>query len=157
MRATLTATLLVACISGCGGEGSAPPVPVFPVSGKVTYKGQPVVGADITFSSEGANRSAFGRTDDQGEYHLTTFKVNDGAVEGKQTVTISKTIAPPPTEPEAPTESEAYVPPGFGPPPKEVKVEQGLPVKYGSAATSGLIAIVTTNKADNVFDFDLKD
>lgn len=115
-----------------------------------------MIGADITFCSESANRCAFGRTDDQGVYHLTTFNVNDGAVEGKQTVTITKLIAPPPTTPEPDVESEAYIPPGFGPEPKPIKVEGAIPMKHADAATTGLIAVVAT-EGENVFDFELKD
>src|SRR5690606_32888601 len=75
---------------GCGGGEVEPPAPVFPVSGKVTYKGQPVAGADITFHHESGDRSAFGRTNDEGEYKLTTFSSNDGAIEGRHGVTIIK-------------------------------------------------------------------
>ncbi len=56
--------LCVAVFAGCGGE-KVKRDPVFPVKGKVTYKGKPVVGADVTFAHEGGKRSAFGRTDDK--------------------------------------------------------------------------------------------
>jgi hypothetical protein len=139
---------------GCGGS-DAPPMPVYPVTGVVKYKGQPVKGADITFFNKEADRSAFGRTDDEGEYQLTTFSSNDGAVAGKSIVTITKFEAPPAST-AASVESEEYVPPGIGqstspPPPKS-----SFPEKYGSQETSGLVAVVNAD-APNKIDFDLKD
>ncbi len=146
--------LCVAVFAGCGGE-KVKRDPVFPVKGKVTYKGKPVVGADVVFAHEGGKRSAFGRTDDEGAYQLTTFGSNDGAVPGKQSVTISKPTAAP-SEPEAPVESEAYVPPGYGPPPKAQKTGNEIPAKYAQAATSGLVAVVNED-GENEINFELKD
>lgn len=142
-------------LSGCGGA-TVKRDPVFPVKGKVTYKGKPVVGADVTFAHEGGKRSAFGRTDSEGMYQLTTFGNNDGAIEGKHSVTIAKSVVGAPAEPEAPVDSEAYVPPGYGPPPKAQKPVDGIPAKYAKAETSGQIAVVNTD-GENVMDFDLKD
>src|SRR5690606_5861700 len=110
--------------------GAEPPVPVYPVSGKVTYQGQPVSGADITFHHESTDRSAFGRTNDEGEYKLTTFSSNDGAVEGKHGVTIVKFQAPVEAPPVADVESEAYEPPGEGMSTDPVKPKTDLPEKY---------------------------
>lgn len=154
---TLRIAILCLCLStlsGCGAE-KVKRDPVYPVKGKVTYKGKPVVGADVTFAHEGGKRSAFGRTDNEGMYQLTTFGSNDGAIEGKQSVTISKPSAAP-AEPEAPIESDAYVPPGFGPPPKAQKPTDEIPAKYSQAATSGLIAVVNTD-GENEINFELKD
>lgn len=147
--------LLVQCGCSGGGGKSAPPAAVFPVSGKVTYKGNPVVGADVTFTNEEAKRSAFGRTNDRGEYRLTTFSSNDGAVPGKHIVTIVK-FEPAPQVVQPDESSTDYVPPGFGqstapPPPKST-----FPEKYGNAATSGLIAMVNA-EGGNVVNFDLTD
>ncbi|MFY9256662.1 MAG: carboxypeptidase-like regulatory domain-containing protein [Fuerstiella sp.] len=148
--------LLCLIISGCGGASVAPPVPVYPVSGTITFKGQPVVGADVTFMNAEKNRSAFGKTDAQGKYQLTTFTQNDGSVEGKSVVTIKKYQ---PVEPEAPVadiDSEDYVPPTVGvreAPPKKSKSD--IPDKYGDPMLSGLIAPVAVDGA-NVFDFALE-
>jgi hypothetical protein len=149
--------LVISCILiGCGGGAKPNREPVFPVRGKVTYKGQPVVGADVTFTSETANRSAFGRTDDKGEYKLTTFGSNDGAVEGKQTVLISKSLPPVPTKPEASIDSPDYVPPGYGPEPAPPKPRNEIPAKYAAAETSGLIAVVNSD-GHNECNFELTD
>lgn len=149
----LLALLLVA---GCGGSGGEPPEPVYKVSGVVMFKGNPVVGADITFMNTEKNRSAFGKTDDQGEYRLTTFSSNDGAVEGKSVVTISKFVSAAPPEPVADIESEAYVPPGYGPEPEDPNdTKSDIPQKYASQETSGLVAVVGTG--ENRIDFDLEE
>lgn len=154
-----TGILLVvatAIVAGCGGGGAgAPPADVYPVTGKITFKGEPLPGADVAFINADAGRTAFGRTNGNGEYQLTTFSANDGAVEGKAVVTISKTVVQPPTTPEADIESEAYVPPGIGQPATPQPQETaGIPVGYADQATSGLVAVVSKD-GPNVVNFEL--
>jgi len=146
---------LIIAAPGCGG-GSKPPAPVFPVSGSVKYKGKPIVGADVTFFNAEANRSAFGRTDDKGEYQLTTFSAHDGAVAGKSVVTIAKVEVQEVTTPVASVDSPDYQPPGLNQSTNPVKPKSSLPAKYASQETSGLTAVVNTD-APNELDFDLKD
>ncbi|MEK6261317.1 MAG: hypothetical protein AABP62_22175 [Planctomycetota bacterium] len=152
MKHRLAILLCFLSVLGCGGKGSAKRDPVYPVSGKITYKGAPVVGADVTFASDGGKRSAFGRTDDKGAFRLTTFAANDGAVEGKHTVTIVKTTVAAPTVKQAPIESKDYIPP-----PIEdtsnlpvVLPKSEFPTKYASATTSGLIAVVNKDGANEI-------
>lgn len=142
---------------GCGGGAGAPPAAVYPVTGKITFKGEPVSGADITFVNNDAGRSAFGRTDGNGEFQLTTFSANDGAVEGKAVVTVSKLVVQPPTTPEADIESEDYQPPELGqaatpaaPP------TSGIPEKYADPMTSGLVAVVSKD-GPNTHNFELEE
>lgn len=147
--------LSVVLLLGCSSQPSREPV--FKVSGKVTYLGKPVPAADLTFVSEdGKGRSAFGRTNDAGEYELTTFSSNDGAVEGKHSVTIIQVPVPPnlPTLPD--TESEEYAPPEDNVSTDPVLPKTTLPAKYASATSSGLIAVVNA-EGENVINFDLKD
>lgn len=146
--------LVVLTALGCGSGDEGPPVPVHPVTGTVTFQGQPVVGADITFYNEAEKRSAFGRTNDKGEYQLTTFSANDGAVAGKHVVTIAKYAAPAAASEVAPVESEAYVPPTMNQSTDPPKADAGLPEKYASQETSGLIAVVNAD-APNKIDFTL--
>jgi hypothetical protein len=162
MRTSFVAYVAALSIAfaGCGGGGSAPKnrEPVFQVKGKVTYKGQPVAGADIAFKSKSVERTAFGRTDEDGEFQLSTFGTNDGAVAGNHDVIITKSSAAAPTTPEAPVESAEYVPPGF----EKVKLaakkaEPGIPAKYGKYETSGLVGIVNGDGAPNEANFELKD
>ncbi|MCA9083103.1 MAG: carboxypeptidase regulatory-like domain-containing protein [Planctomycetaceae bacterium] len=151
----ITAVALMAAL-GCGNSADAPPEPVFPVSGKVTLNGEPVVGADVVFINTEKKRSAFGRTDNAGEYRLTTFSSNDGAVEGKAVVTVTKYVAAAPEAPQPDIESEDYEPPGFGGAEEEVveAPKSEVPEKYSSDQTSGLVAVVSAN-GENRVDFDL--
>lgn len=147
--------LIVTCFFiGCEGEVLNRP-PVYKVTGKVTFKGQPVANADVTFSNKDHNRSAFGRTNEDGEYELTTFQANDGAVAGKHSVFITKLQPPADTPAIAPIESEQYIPPGVGVSTDPVKPKSDIPEKYGAEATSGLIAVVNEDN-NNVANFDLK-
>ncbi|WP_145368179.1 carboxypeptidase-like regulatory domain-containing protein [Maioricimonas rarisocia] len=140
---------------GCTSESRETPVPVYPVTGVVTLNGEPVVGADVTFYNADAARSAFGRTDDEGRYQLSTFSSNDGAVDGRHIVTIVKVDAPAAdAAPVASIESEAYVPPGAGASTTPAKPKSTLPEKFSSQQTSGLTAIVNA-EGDNEIDFEL--
>jgi hypothetical protein len=151
----LVGIVMSTAIFGCnqGGGGASGP-PVYPVTGVVKMKGQPVVGADIVFSLKDGSRSSFGRTDATGKYELTTRKSNDGALPGDYLVAISKTDDAAPTQPFVSQEdSKNYNPfagknPAPRPPPKS-----GIPAQYGDPKTSGLTARVTTDK--NTIDFDL--
>jgi hypothetical protein len=158
MKTLFCAALLIVFIAGCGDAGPKIPRPtVFPVHGVVKYNGEPVVGADVTFTSESENRSAFGRTDEKGVYHLTTFSGNDGAVEGKQTVLIVKTLIPTSTSAPPSIDSEEYVPPGYETEPLAAEEPNSvIPAKYAKAETSGLLAVVNAEN-DNEIDFNLVD
>ncbi len=153
----VTATALAACCLGCGGGASAPAgrEPVFPVSGKITYKGKPVDGADVTFFCKDKDKSAFGRTDKDGSFRLTTYSSNDGAIAGKHVVVVSKFDVPPPTK-EYDINDINYQPPGLGqstsPPSKKL-----LPAKYADAKTSDLIAVVSGDGGPNDMTLELKD
>jgi len=77
------------CISlGCSGRPDRPAT--YPVSGKVTYRGKPVAGASVAFRAPGAPRLAVGTTDEAGNFRLTTFEPNDGAVLGTHVVTVNR-------------------------------------------------------------------
>lgn len=158
MRRLMQCAMLTCASMVCGcGSSAEPPVPVYPVTGTVTYKGTPVVGADITFFNKEANRSSFGRTNEQGEYQLTTFSANDGAVAGKSIVTIVKFEAPPmATTDVASIDTEEYVPPGANQSTDPPKPKSEFPDKYGKQETSGLVAMVNAD-APNKVDFNLTD
>jgi len=144
-------------LAGCGSQQPTNRPPVYPVSGKITYKGAPVAGADIKFDADGQERAAFGRTDDQGNYKLTTFGSNDGAVEGKHSVSITK--YQPPQESvavEADTESPEYVPPGLNEGEKMPELKNEIPDKYAKPETSGLVVMVNSD-GENKLDFELTD
>jgi hypothetical protein len=71
---------------GCGdGSGLEPR---YAVSGKLTYKGEPVKNAVINFVPVGGGRGATGKVDEGGAYTLTTHDPDDGALPGKYKVTV---------------------------------------------------------------------
>ena len=155
MRNLVLAAVLAAGFTGCGSKASSGPEPVYPVTGVITFQGRPVAGADVTFFNAEKNRSAFGKTDAQGKFTLSTFALNDGAVEGSHVVTVAKVTAPPPSAPVAPLESPDYVPPGFGESTQPEAPKSELPEQYADAATSGLTATVQA-AGPNTVSFDLK-
>jgi len=81
----LVAVLGSLCFSGCSNDGLATR---YPVNGTVTYKGQPVKKATISFvpTAEGG-RGASGEVTD-GKYTLMTQSPGDGAFPGQYKVLI---------------------------------------------------------------------
>lgn len=139
----LSLIALVGCMSGKDDR----PMRV-PATGKVIYQGKPVEGAHVTFAPQGQGlNSAFGTTDAAGVFKLSTFEVDDGAQPGSYAVSIAKTV----TEGGAPQGA----PVNTGTPPPPPKTTELLPVRYKTAATSGLTATVAKGAA-NEFSFELK-
>ena len=172
-RCTLL-TLISAMLlqSGCSGPDRPK---MASVTGIVSYKGAPVAGATVSFSSATAPRNASGVTDETGKYRLTTFENNDGAILGDHKVTIfkpdpaAKDDSPKPTDVStegggasggsiklATTLPTADA--GKGPMPnlKSAGPKSLLPSKYVDALKSGLAAKVVEGK-ENKFDFSLSD
>lgn len=129
--------LVLFLVSSFGCSGSVERDPTVPVSGTVTFNGQPVAGANVTFIPA-SGRPATGITDDSGVYKLKTFEENDGAVVGSHKVTISKSSAP------AGNSAEEL---------KSMKSE--LPEKYNNPESSGLTAEVKEGQ-DTPIDFKLE-
>jgi hypothetical protein len=93
-RAALVGSLVLtfAFLIGCGGDAGRPKLGR--VSGKVTYKGQPVTKGIVSFIPRGGpgsetGQSATGEIGADGSYTLTTFDPGDGAVLGEHTVLVS--------------------------------------------------------------------
>ncbi len=78
-------TFTLAATPGCRPAGTAPTAPVH---GVVRYKGQPATEVRVIFTPA-SGRPAIGQTDDQGNFVLTTFKRDDGAVPGQHKATIT--------------------------------------------------------------------
>ena len=82
-----------ASLSGCGGSGA---VPVYPVTGKVFYKGEPAEGALVVFypvghekvSKEKVEPRPSGMVDGDGTFKLTTHENNDGARAGDYQISV---------------------------------------------------------------------
>jgi hypothetical protein len=141
--------VLVASLSlGCGSSGKPGPA-MGDVSGTVRYRGKPVANASVVFLPKTPDtRAAAVTTDADGDYRLSTYGVNDGAVVGSFQVSI---VARAPYDGPVPEGmSSAYA--------KEVFQNSGQPVipeRYFSPNTSGLTAEVKPGA--NVFDFPLPD
>jgi hypothetical protein len=69
--------------SGCRGSG------LMKVTGKLTYKGQPVPSTYVTFQpEEEGKRASHGLTDDDGNFMLTYSRTEVGAVPGRHAVVL---------------------------------------------------------------------
>ena len=136
------ALLLCLCFQTVGcGKAKASREPIFKVSGKILYKGQPVEDADVVFTCADKNRSAFGRTDSKGEFKLTTFVSNDGAVPGKHVVLVTKIELGAPVK-VADISDTAYQPPKLHES-TDPKPKNSIPAKYSDAKKTDLFAVVT--------------
>lgn len=125
--------LIMLLVAGCG----QPRPPTVRVTGTVTYRGSPVSAADINFIPRDG-RPASGRTDNQGQFTLTTFVPGDGVLLGEHIVTIGK------QEPKNVNDEGPYV--------DYVDV---LPAKYADIKASPLRATVdVTGPRDFIFELD---
>ena len=147
---SLCALLLIAA-AGCGPDDGLPKR--LPVSGRVTYNGEPLANGTITFVPEDpTGRGAFGTIED-GDYRLTTQDQDDGAIPGKYKVAIAST--------EQPDLSEAAAQAGAGVMDQGMVAEADqqakslIPERYADAAQSGLTAEV--ERGSTSFDFELTD
>lgn len=149
-------------LAGCGKKKNTKQPDTAKVTGTVTYKGEPVEGATVTFlpaeskdmMSKGKGNAAYAITNKDGKFTLKTFSPDDGAVPGKYIVTVTK-FEKKPVESVPDTDSADYKPPGENDaPPKPPKNE--LPAKYADIKTSDLNAEVHAD-TENQFDFNLKD
>jgi hypothetical protein len=99
------ALILSAGLTGLAcDEAPRGPVPVFPVTGHVTYRGKPVPHALVVLHAPGANAAAppskpgdpgaigppkpLGTTDDEGKFQIHTYFGNDGAPAGSYRATV---------------------------------------------------------------------
>ena len=110
------------------------------ITGKVTYKGQPVPKGTITFVAAAKDgRNATGAIDPNGNYRLQTENPGDGALIGDYKVTIYAHDEP----------VLDYIPR------KPVKPKLLTPTKYEKVETSDLKG--TVEGGPNNFDFNLTD
>jgi hypothetical protein len=135
MNPRVIASVVVSlALCGCSSDNSASGRPrVVPVAGRVLFNGQPLAGAHVTFTNTEANRSGFAKTDAEGKFTLTTFKPNDGAVPGKQRISVSK------LEPFNPANGGADRTTTTNVAPNPAR-RWLIPRRYGDVETSGLSA-----------------
>jgi len=75
---------------GAGDEWTAKRPKVYRAQGVVKLDGKPLEEATVIYHSQSNDVSAQGVTDKSGNFTLTTYDANDGAVEGKHKVVITK-------------------------------------------------------------------
>jgi hypothetical protein len=134
--------------TGCGDDLKAR----YPVSGKVTYKGQPVPKGTISFSPvDGAGEGAYGEVV-AGSYRLTTYTPGDGAVPGRYRVSIASAEA---VTPKAAFDTNPNATPEAAVAKAQRTAKHHIPVKYASSDASGLTAEVKATS--NIVNFELVD
>jgi hypothetical protein len=143
--ASAIGTCVALALCGCSTRPARPPT--YPVSGSVTFKGQPVEAARVVFVPSTAGlEAASGVTDAEGKYQLTTFVAGDGAQAGEYRVKVSKYD----TKKATTDEKKAYM--TFEEEQKRVftgdelptpPAKNLLPKKFESDATSGITHTVT--------------
>ena len=123
--------------SGCGRQAKdrwlAKRPALFKARGRVTWNGEPLKGAVVSFQSLTHNLAATGSTNDRGEFVLTSYRSGDGAAAGDHAVTITKRV--------------------------DVQDKNGnsvsfnlMPLKYEDRDVSGLTATIAENN-NNVLEF----
>jgi hypothetical protein len=146
--------LLTSCTGG--GSASAGRVPVFKTSGKVTLFGSPVIGAMVSFSPQDNQPAAVGRTDDQGQFALTTYGGNDGAAAGEFKVVVVHIETATAAAPDAAHSPDGRSVANSHSAQTSTKAAGNLlPAQYSDPAKTPLTAKVEQNGA-NIFNFDLK-
>ena len=140
--------LLLGLVPGCGSSGN---VKTYPVKGKVTFAGKPMVGGGSIALMPLANqegKTAGGEIKEDGTYELMTYAPGDGSMAGDFRVVINQTTVkeptPTPDGSAAPNSTIFTVP----------KADQ-IPAIYGDIQNSPLTAKVEA-KSQNELDFDLK-
>jgi hypothetical protein len=143
---------IVLVTTGCSGPKHPK---LHPATGTVTWKGEPLAGATVSFvPAVGAPSDA--TTDSAGKFTIMTGGL-PGAPAGPNKVAVSKFVgAGANSMMAAPTpEDMMKMATDKG---KKKSTEKGeIPAKFGRPDTSGLSAEVTTDPARNVFNFDLKE
>lgn len=157
LRFTTLGFVSVLFLAGCGagaavGEGARKPV--YPVTGTVKHNGAPVADAVVTFSPKGPQPPAFGRTDSEGKFQLTTYDANDGAAAGDYLVMVEKTspVAPAPVMHGPDFDSTKMTKPAAEAPASRSL----LPAKYASLKTTDLKVTVKADGPNEIPPLELK-
>lgn len=88
-RRAVTSLLIGLALAGSGCNSSRDGSKPSPVQGRLTVKDQPAGGAMIVFHPvSGLGVKASAKTNPNGEFRLTTYSTDDGAVAGEYAVTI---------------------------------------------------------------------
>jgi hypothetical protein len=149
--------ILGACVLalGCGGASTEGRKPVFPVSGTVTMSGGPLPGASVSFAPLDGQPVAVGRTNDQGEYTLTTYEGGDGAAAGRYAVVVSKPTATAAASGDGGHSDDPYAQVAAAHSARAgAETGGGVPEQYTNSTSTPLNAEVTAD-GENRFEFEL--
>lgn len=147
---------LILSVSACSKKADSDRVKVYEVKGKVTMSGGPLIGANVAFAPREGQPVATGRTNDLGEYTLTTYETGDGAAAGIFAVVIKKvessSAAAETSEEHGTDATKSYESAHDA---KSVTAGGSLiPEKYGDTNETPFEAKVEAGK-ENTFDFDI--
>ncbi|QDU40967.1 hypothetical protein Mal4_53300 [Maioricimonas rarisocia] len=146
----LTLVLATLLLAGCGGSDSGAPR-LHPVSGTVTYNGEPLANAQVTMIADNGGTVAVGQTDGTGAFTVTT-KGEPGAVTGQHKVAVvAMEDGGSGAAPEEGSEDYALMMAGETPQPKS-----RIPEKYSDVTKSGLTASVEAGE-ENTLTLELAD
>lgn len=138
--------VMAGLLTGCGGSDKwvKDRETVYPVSGTITFEGEPVEGAVVMFKSATKPLTAQALTRADGTYELRTYEDGDGAVSGEHIVSVRKTekVANPRVEDDD-SDSGATS-----------RLNDLLPMEYANHATSTLKATVKEEENTDV-NFDI--
>jgi hypothetical protein len=119
---------LLAGVSGCNSEGRVQ------VTGRVTYKGEPVPSTQVNFQPDDGSRGSIGHTNDDGRFSLRYSRQEDGAPLGRYIVILKYT-------PSAEEETHQILP-------KASRELKEVIAHYGDQTTSNLHYEITHNGQD---------
>ncbi|MBT5017515.1 MAG: carboxypeptidase regulatory-like domain-containing protein [Planctomicrobium sp.] len=128
-------------LMGCSGDKSPDRPATTPTTGVVTYNGDPIEGATVTFKPGAEGKAAFGKTDAEGKFAITTFEGGDGAIPGSYTISVTKME-------EIESNAVSMDDPNYDPTIEEPEPKNLLPEKYADATKSGLTATVGAEAGD---------
>src|SRR5437016_547970 len=90
MRNIVLLSILLPAASGCSGSTGPAPREFVPVQGTLTYRGQPVPDAQLTFRGDDPSEPAFAVTDSNGKFQCMTNDSGEGMPAGEYIITISR-------------------------------------------------------------------
>ena len=141
-RVVLAVGLLEDLALGCGRSR----LDTIPVSGKVTYKGNPLPWGGVTFMPKNRTecRPAMADIKSDGSYEVATLEYDLGLMAGEYTISV---YAPktPLFEPNEAQKAAAAL------------VTLPTPKRYANPETSGLTVIISPDDGPRTFDIDLTD
>ena len=159
VRAWLSSAVIFACCIGCGGGDGLPDT--VDAGGIVTYNGDPLPEAHVIFRVKDG-RLAQATTGPNGRFKLRTFKVQDGAIPGEHTVTVSKTlkaeVGDPGNDPSQGESMEAAATAAEkqAEGPEAAAAQSVIPTRYADPETSQL-KFTVSESGDNDFEIELVD